>query len=400
MNTQLIFRSGLRSIGGTIIEMINGNDRLIFDIGILFDPVNHIEQLPNVEGIFEGESNYNDYILLSHLHLDHSKAMNMVKNEIPVIMSNKSLDFYNTLLETGFDQIEGEHNNKVGVEFNETFNIGGFEVTFYPVDHDVEGASAIYIKNEDISLFYSGDLCIHGRNSKYTFNTINDLKEENIDISVFEGVSISFIEDDYKLIPSKDVEVKEDDFVDNVVKNLNNENIILFNPYIMGVQRMLSIFELSKTVNKKIVIRDYLEPIFKKYITSDYLILNKDINLNEITTDHILHFDFENRDEYTNLLQKATLLQTGGSPLGDYDPNWEILKEFCSINSIEFTPCGLGGHGAPEHIAYIANEIAATYLMPLHSFKPELLKVDNSEQLMPIQDEILQFKKHQLLNKS
>ncbi len=400
MNTQLIFRSGLKTIGGTIIELINNDNRLIFDIGVLFDPASNVEVLPNILGVFEGESKYNDFILLSHLHLDHSKAMNLVKNDIPVYMSDKSLEFYNDLVVSGFDQIKGSHDNKHGLKFNQTFNIGGFDITFMPVDHDVIGASAILIENEDISLFYSGDLCIHGRNANYTFDMIKQMHKKDIDVSIFEGVSISFIEDDYKLIPDTKVDEYEYDFANKIKDKLVDDTIIMYNSYIMGIERLKSINELALSLNKKMVIRQESKHLFDKYISKDYLVLYSDIKMSEITTDHILQFSFDDKDKYKELNTQGFLIQTGGSPLGAYDPNWDVLIKFCDENNIIFNPYGLGGHGAPEHIAHIANEISARYLMPLHSFKPELLHVANSTQLMPIKDHVYTFKNHKLIKES
>lgn len=397
MKTQLIYRSGLTTIGGTIIELIKNDTRLIFDIGVLFDPVNHQETLPNVQGIFEGESKYNDFILLSHLHLDHSKAMNLVKNEIPVYMSKASKEFYDDLIIAGFDQIEGPHNNKIGIDFKQSVQLGAFKVTFLSVDHDVVGASAILIENEDLTLFYSGDLCIHGRNNADSFDTIDYLANKNIDVSIFEGVTISFIEDDYKLVPSKNVDKYEADFAKELSPEIENNKIILFNSYIMGIERLKSIHELAISLNRKIVILASSEHLYKKYIGVEYLVLDRDIKIEEIDENYMLQFDFFNKEAYEKLNKSAFLIQTGGSPLGAYDPNWQVLIDFCAANDITFFPCGLGGHGAPEHIAYIANEIAAKYLMPLHSFKPQLLKVENSQQLMPEIDRVYEFDNHDLI---
>lgn len=397
MATKLIFRSGLKTIGGTIIELIDGNTRLIFDIGMFYDPASNVSELPNVEGLFDGTSKYDDHVLVSHLHLDHTKAMNLVHNDTKVIMASEGLDFYQTLVESGFDQIEGSHDNKQGVGYNQVLKIGNFEVTFIPVDHDVLGASAILIKNEDLNLFYSGDLRIGGRNYDLSIDAVKNLKDE-IDVSIFEGVTVSFIDQDYDLTPNSAVVEYEHDFASNVIKQVNQEHCLLFNPYIMAVERIKSIVDLAKLTNKTLVILPELEAVVSKYVTSDYQVLGRDINLSEITTNHMLQFSFKKMDEYKALNCQASLIQTGGEPLGDYDPNYQVLLDFCQAQDIKFLQYGISGHGNPNQIAYLANEVAATYLMPLHSFKPELLKVANSKQLMPRADHVYEFENHNLID--
>lgn len=415
MSTKLIFRSGLNTIGGTIVEVINSNDRLIFDFGTVFDPANEdVELKPEVEGIYDNTSEFNDTVLISHLHLDHTKAMNLIDKNIDIYMSVDSQRFLNDLYKIDFNGFMGQRRNYKGVEFNKPFSIGNFEITFMSVDHDVIGASAILIETDDLTLFYSGDIRLHGLNSQATYNTIDYIKnlDKQIDVAIFEGVTISFIEDDYEIIPSNIVEEDgyEEDFVSVIGEQISPNNLILANPYIMSYERLKSIFSLANSLNKVVCLTDKFAYLASKYLRNyDYHILDKDsynvgaevIAYSELNKHHLAIFDFSNRDKYLTAINSnpTTLIQTGGEPLGAYDPNWLLLEKYCNENEIDFIYKGSSGHGAPEHILFLIEEVNPKFLIPLHSFKPELLKSKKKsiKQLLPEKDCVYEFINHTLV---
>ena len=98
---KIIIHRGTHEIGGTCIEVISGQTRLILDVGLPLVNADRkpfdskvikgktIEDLiaqkiaPNVPGLFtDGEAP--DAILLSHSHLDHSGLLHLTRSEIPI----------------------------------------------------------------------------------------------------------------------------------------------------------------------------------------------------------------------------------------------------------------------------------------------------------------------------
>ncbi len=402
--TKLIFRSGLRSIGGTIIELINDDKRLVFDFGTVFAPGKE-DMLPNVEGIYDNTSKYDDMVLISHLHLDHTKAMNLVHKDIPVVLNEKSIEFLEDLYTLEHDIFMGKKRPYTSVKENETFNHGNFKITNMLVDHDVLGAGCFYIQTEDLNLLYTGDLRLHGLHSNRTYEMIKYLKTQEVDVAIFEGVMVSFIDDDYKIIPTNkvdelDMEVNFHKLVESKVK----EEGILFNPYIMGIERLYSLFDLAKRKNKEVWLTSDFAYIANKYypefdfkiLESDKFNLNKDIvEFKDINKDVIAIFDYNQRDKYPNL-EGFALLQTGGEPLGDFDPRWNDLLKYCDEKNITLYKIGSGGHAFAENLIYILEEINPKIVMPLHSFKPELVNSDKVKQIMVKEDEEYIFDKHNL----
>ncbi len=402
--TKLIFRSGLRSIGGTIIELINKDKRLVFDFGTVFAPSKK-EELPNVDGIYDNSSDYDDMVLISHLHLDHTKAMNLVHKDIDVVLNEKSKEFLDDLYKIGHDVFMGQKRDYKTVKENESFYHGDFKITNLLVDHDVLGAGSFLIETDDLTLFYSGDLRIHGIHYNRTFQMIEFLKTKNVDVAIFEGVSVSFIDDDYKIIPTSKVNEldMEENFYKLVEKNVKEEGI-LFNPYIMGIERLYSLFILAKKKNKEVCLTNDFAYLANKYypefdfkiLENDEFNLGKDIvSFKDINKDVIAIFDYNKKEMYPNL-EGFALLQTGGEPLGDFDPRWNDLISYCDNKKINLYKLGSGGHAFAENLIYILEEINPKIVMPLHSFKPELVNSDKVKQIMVEENKEYIFENHNL----
>lgn len=390
--TEIKFISGLDTIGGTIIEVRKDNKRLIFDFGTAYDPASKEEIIPNVGGVYENDESINTAILISHLHLDHSKAMNLVDLKIPVYMSSDSNKFVNTLYELNFNGFLGKQRNYIGMDYDITTQICGFDVTFLPVDHDVIGASAILIENKDVRILYTGDYRMSGRNSDCMDDIINNIGL--IDLIISEGVTISFIDDKTIIVPSNDILVSEKDFVDNLGEITNKK--ILFNHYIMGVERLESFCKLAISRKQKLYVSDETYKIIETYL-KQYLSITKKIDTYNIN-EGVIEFNFDKRDEHIELYKNSYLIQSGGEPLGTFDPNYKLLEQYCEINNIFLNLYGIGGHATPENLLWFLSKIKHKYLVPLHSFKRKLVKVDNSQQVIVKEQEIITFKNHEIID--
>ncbi len=396
--TNLIFRSGVHTIGGTVVELISGSNRLIFDFGTVFDPANPEEANPNVEGIYDNTSKYQNHVFISHIHLDHIKAMNLIPDETPIYMHSDSIKFLKILELTKFDGLKGEFRNYSPID--DQTEIGGFTVTPFLVDHDVPGAVAFIFENKDVTLAYTGDIRLHGMNPERTHSFINECKKRNIDVLISEGVTISFIEDDYKIVPTSEVEETELEFGIRLESLIDSNKIQFFNPYIMGTERLETFIQLAARINKKIALTPASSLIAKTYFDySNLYVIGEDkyqsgyptIDFEEITNEWFVQFEYSNLENYLPIISGQELIQTGGEPLGDYDPRFGKLKDLLADINTEFIVAGLGGHASPENLQYICDSIAPKYTFPLHSFKPELLNAKGSKQIVAIEDKVYQF---------
>ncbi len=403
--TKLIFRSGLRTIGGTIVEVINEDKRIVFDFGTVFSPGNP-EEMPNVEGIFDNSSDYDDIVLMSHIHLDHSKAMNLIHPDIPLIMNEQSAEFIEDLYKLDFEDFLGEKRNYQGIKAEEPFYHGNFKITNILVDHDVLGAGCFLIETADLTLLYTGDLRIHGLHNERTFAMLDYIKDKKIDVAIFEGVGVSFLEDDYKIIPSKDVpELQMEKNYSKLIASEVKEEGILINPYIMGIERLYSTLKLGQDQNKEVWLTNKFAYLANKYYPEfDFKVLENDkfnlgkevVEYKDINKNVIAIFDYNEREKYPIFTEKMALLQTGGEPLGDFDPRWYDLLDYATKHNMEVYKIGSGGHAFAENLIYLVEAVNPEILIPLHSFKPELVNSPKVQQLLVEEDKEYIFKNHYL----
>lgn len=409
MSTQVIYRSGMRTIGGTIVEVINNNDRIIFDFGCFFDPVVNDETLPNVSGVYNNDSTYNDYIIISHDHLDHVKALNKIHPDVKVIMSKDSRKMLKSLETTGFNQIMGQWRDYDTIALEQEVKLGSFSVTAYPVDHDVPGAVSYLIKTDDVNILYTGDLRLHGINRDQTLSMVKQMANVDIDLLIIEGVSVSFVGDDYEFNPTTEVEEdsKSWEYVKHCLEQVDQDSLILFNPYIMNMELFYRYYELAKKLNKKLVLlptsaKQYTD--FIPYTDNVYVLEEDTYNTNlpvvkkeEVTNKCMLQFNFYDLDLYTSIDGKKQLIQAGGEPIGDFDPRYQELINYCQEHDIDFLPINITGHAQPDNLAYIIKEINPQILSPLHSFKPEMLTKVMDSYILPQANECYTFENHKMV---
>lgn len=408
--TKFVFRSGLRTIGGTIVEVIDENERIIFDFGTVFSGKEKPEAIPNVSGVYENDSEYNDLVLISHLHLDHTKALNLIHPEVKVVMNEQSKALLTSLYEVGFSEIQGNIRDYDTCQPNVSFEHGNFKITNILVDHNVIGASAFLIETSDLTMLYTGDMRMHGSDENLNKNFLKTIKElgYQIDVVITEGVSISFVADDEQIIASDYVSeiAKESNFKDVVISEINNEEIMYFNPYIMDIERLESVFKLANELDREVVLTDKFAKLAKKHLSKyQFKVLTtkvssqKVVNYQDINKQMLVLFDYQQKQLYPKCETSCALIQCGGEPLGDFDYRYPEFLTYLKEQNYTLYSLGSGGHATPENLLYIVESLNGKYTMPLHSFKPELVKSEKINQLMPKQDYFYQFENHELINK-
>lgn len=196
---------GTRTIGGSCIELMSGERRIILDLGMplmardggelsgkaLENPSVENGILPDVAGLYAGQKPSIDAVILSHAHLDHYGLMDYIHPAIPIYMSEESMD----LLEVGsvfhptsLQQNEALTHTRTFRQWK-TFSIGPFEITPYLMDHSAFGGSAFLIQADGRKVFYTGDFRGHGRSGAMQKTILKD-PIENVDLLLLEGTTL------------------------------------------------------------------------------------------------------------------------------------------------------------------------------------------------------------------
>ena len=415
--TRITFYEGMRTLGGTMIEVSYEDQNILFDFGAQFNPnideskLTNLEEIisnnlaPRLEGYYDkrftGEDPTlyeNKAVFLSHTHLDHVKMLNYLDEDIPVFTSNDTkniIEALNSKNDFIFPNINNDYNTRSinGVDYGEIVQRGKINVEFVRVDHNGYGACGFIIRTPDLNIAYTGDIRFHGFRIEDSQNFIE--KARNIDVLIMEGVMMSWDEDEdnfrERLTENQHIEK-----LDQILKE--NKNIpIIFNYYETDVERILHFIETAKNNNRELVLTDYHANIIKNTTDKDVKFYRRsDMNF-DINPEYEISFDelLEDRNKYLwqfvredidllPKLDKSTIyLHCDASPLGDFDPSYEPFIRKYEENEIKLILLKVSGHAYPKDLINLIDEIKPKILIPIHSLRPEMLYNNYGERIMP-----------------
>ncbi len=420
--TKITFHNGLRTIGGTIIEIIYEDSHIFFDFGSEYNPAAPVQPtdlqslldlnlMPFVDNLFDKtidlkgyESKENTFkntaVFLSHVHLDHSKVINYLDESIPLYALKGTQSLLNTLnINNDFlFARNGEHKNNtrdvIGLDDNESVNIGKIKVTLMPVDHDAYGSCGMKIETPDLTITYTGDIRIHG----YRKQNSLDFCRENFetDVLIIEGVSVSFRDIGEDVETHEEAHESEVSLIEEIKEVLeNNKNKQLtFNYYISNIER---IEEIIKASQRKVVLDSYYAYVVKQATGYDayyYDLTGIDYGLNkekEISFDVLAGDEKEYLFQLSdNALKQLDKLKNGGIyihsnavPLFEGDPAYKPFMDNFAKKDIEVKKIACSGHAFAEDLIKLINLIKPKLLVPIHSFHPERLYNESGDRLLP-----------------
>lgn len=425
--TILTFWSGLQTIGGNIAEIRYGNDRIIFDFGLVYNPSTSfvhkatgrsdryvldllkIGAIPSIDGIYTTEElkdnafnlkkpigfedfNINTGIFISHLHIDHMGVIDTVASAIPIYMSNESKQLYHVLSKIDEGLIRERH--VTGINYQESIKIGDIVVTPFQTDHDVYGSMALLIRTPDLTVVYSGDIRMHGQHKEYNQAWLEKLRGINIDLLLMEGTSFQSTHAKKAKSPLVEAETEIAQVIKKTV--INHNRLVLFNIYHRNIDRLNNFIKAGKLCGRTIVLEpktayianqfaevtdfaifvsndskqsDWYQDIFKKYprVTIE--------QINETPNNYLLQNSFDNMADLLDLdVAGSIYLHSNGMPLGEFDPNYQILLSFLKQFQIEYKSFNVSGHATQEDILQLIEDIKPKLLVPWHSHYPELMK--------------------------
>ena len=418
--TKITFHAGILTIGGTVIEIEYGKDRIFFDFGTEFKPELELEDnsletllkhnlVPHLDHIYDEnlkgapvsntDSGYkNTSVFLSHCHLDHTRMVNYLSSDIPMyalketkILLN-SLNAKNDFLLPKAVESASYTRNIIGVENMAHVKVGQIDVQLMRVDHDAYGACGMKITTPDLVVSYTGDLRLHGFDYKDTL--IFCEKNKNTDVLIIEGVTLSFDDRPEPIDPV----VSEQDLLDRMIKvmNENPEKQITFSVYPGNVKRMA---EIVKQSPRKVVLEASFAHVLKSCLDMDclyYELSDNDYGLNPSLKLDLKDL-FEDTSEYfwqitenhENLKGGGVYIHSDAAPLGEFDPKYLPFIKVLENAGVEFKRIACSGHAFPEDLDRIVDLIQPKLLIPIHSLKPEKLENKYGVRYLPKRSEII-----------
>ena len=171
---------GTKEIGGSCVEIWTDSTRIVVDFGMpLVNPdktqfdsrsINNLSVyelitkgiLPDIKELYDDKGN--TALVLSHAHQDHFGLIKYVNANCEIYLgeaTQKLIEITSIFTNQDWNLLNYQH-----FQSGESFAIGNIEITPYLMDHSAFDAYALFIKADGKSLFYSGDLRIHGRKTK------------------------------------------------------------------------------------------------------------------------------------------------------------------------------------------------------------------------------------------
>lgn len=236
--------SGARTIGGVICSIIYGQDRVIFEMGSVYDPKEDIydgrvaprskawvrdairvKKAPRIDGLYRRqdldasiglipaeESNLNTAVFITHLHLDHMSAIGMVAPQIPIYMHANAIRIERALETTG-EGVQTLERSYTPFTEKVPITVGAIEVLPILTSRKSYCDFAFLITTPDGTIHWTGDLVLHGEDASVAFEQMEFLKSRKVDVllcdctSFMDSVLLQTVgsTDPKAIIPSRDI---------------------------------------------------------------------------------------------------------------------------------------------------------------------------------------------------
>ncbi|RMC25804.1 MULTISPECIES: MBL fold metallo-hydrolase [unclassified Lactobacillus] len=423
--TSITFYNGLTTIGGPMIEVAYDKSHVLFDLGEVYRPELTLpdEKYPTLlsHHLIGDVPDFYDPLLtgkpldhvkwkhaaayISHLHLDHSKAINFLAPEIPLYAGKLTAQLLPVLNEHGdFLLPAAGHDISytrpiIAANYKEQIKVGKITLEIWPSDHDAYGATGLIITTPDKKIAYTGDIRLHGYHPDWVHQFLQAAK--GCDALIIEGTGVSWPEERHEPSSEEFTGPKNEIELINRIVQLEQENPkrqITFNTYPTNVERLLRIIAESP---RQVVLHAPRAHLLKRSLDLDtpYYYLPKEkqfadlkselaIPYQKLLTDDCDYF-WQVDSNYDNLQCGGLYIHSNAEPLGDFDPAYGLFMQALVNNQIEFKTLRCSGHADEKELNEIIGEVQPQALIPVHTLHPELEENPFGERILPKRNETI-----------
>jgi ribonuclease J len=378
-------------VGGNCLELEQGGERLLLDIGM---PLESEARLPALSGLTEPDPSLLG-VVLSHPHLDHYGLLPACRPDLPVWLGASA----KKLLEAASPFTAGSVvPQTISTYLDRTpFEIGPFRLTPFLMDHSAFDAYGLLVEAGGRRLYYSGDFRGHGRKAA-VFDRFLTSPPANIDLLLMEGTSIGRSE---APLSEADVEAQAAE----VMRGSSGLTLLCFSG--QNIDRVVSFLRASMKAGRQFVIdaytaalldavalkglpravdhpglRIYLPKAQKRMIVRDSRFdLIEPYRSRRIFADELLgqpeRFSLVFRASVAGDLAGANL--AGGALIyslwpGYLDRDKTDLRAWASDRGLAFHQIHSSGHAYEADLRRMAEAINPARLTPIHTADPHAFK--------------------------
>lgn len=384
---------GTNQIGGSIIEVISNQAKIILDAGTELDETEEII-VPPIQGLFIGSASY-DAVLVSHYHQDHTGLLNYVVDGIPIYMTRKMSTIHNKISQRMGKPIEYEpiiiDADGQKLDGSYSFIIKDIKVTPYLCDHSAYDAYMYLLETTNDSILYTGDYRSNGRKAFSTFlsklpNQVNKLISEGTVLSRQENI----------------INETEAALEERLFNLMQTDNPIFVLASTTNIDRIVSVYNASHKAGRVLAIDAFQADLLEAIGDVPCPSAHSDIKVIQVGKPTKAHEELKRFSGHTlprNILEtkKFTMLIRPSIPMKKYlaGMRGETLKnatliysmwhgylqkkrtkdyiDYCRQKGMRIVYIHTSGHADKQTIQAIIEKVNPRELIPIHTENPETL---------------------------
>lgn len=238
---------GAHEIGGNCIEIEEGEDRIVLDLGRpLSASWNDEIPLPEIDGLASPAPHMHG-VVLTHPHLDHYGLAAQLGVGVPVYLGAEAARVLNAA--SFFSPITRSPTVTAHLQDRQPLLLGPFTVTPFLADHSAFDAYSLLVETEGRRLFYTGDIRGHGRKAALFDRLVASPPEAHV--LLMEGTNIR---ETSGVVPR----VTESDVEDDLVATLRSTlGLVAVFSSAQNLDRLVTVFRAARRAGRTLVVDLY-----------------------------------------------------------------------------------------------------------------------------------------------
>lgn len=259
---QITIYRGTKEIGGTLVELLSGDSRILIDAGyplflnnqpiddsvasFSYEKLLELGVLPDIKGLYAWDAPAFDAVIISHAHIDHYGLLKYVNPASPVYLSpgTRKIIEISQLFKLTDPIALTIHEFRM----YEQFLVGSFKVMPYLMDHSAFDAAAFEISDREKIVIYTGDFRGHGRKG-VCLDRFIDRARKGANVLLTEGTM--FERQDEEVMTEQKLE-------ERLVKKIEDfKGPVLFQSSSQNIDRLVSFYRAASRLGRLFVVDIY-----------------------------------------------------------------------------------------------------------------------------------------------
>lgn len=335
---------------------------------------------PRLEGVYQGqEYDGRTQVFITHLHLDHTALVQYLHPLVPLHYPAGMEPVRRDAAACGYLPWR-EPRGRPHTDGEEVL-VGDISVRFAAVDHDVPGATGYLVRTPDLTIAFTGDLRRHGLHPERTEAFAAGAK--GCDLLIQECVSLASLlapVDGNLVAPAPLTEAEAAEEIERAVTTCRG--LVVTNLYGMNRERVRALAAACRRSGRRLLM-DRTSAGLAGWV--DLLTPTSAGMAAASPREFCVQLDFDALPELIDLRPPpgSRYIHSGGSPLGAYDPAWNVLQGWLRSFDLELVVVACSGHSRPADLEWLAAEVWPKVVAPVHTRAPELLLAPGIPKLIP-----------------